>query len=170
MTDRLHELDLTYADAHNVTDPAEADQLMWGQVAADSGFRVMAFDVPAARPFSRGQDPVFVSVRADDAEELQRYWQGLSQGATVKTPLGPSGFSPLYGMLTDRFGITWVMDVAAQQAAGGRNRCRWVGAARRARRRCRAGSLSAYTASLRASISPSPARGCAASGFTWSRV
>jgi PhnB protein len=103
---------ITYAAAQNVQDPAEADQLMWGQVSAPNGFRVMAYDVPAGRPWDRGRDPFFVSVRADSAEELSRYWEGLADGATVTVELAPAPWAPLYGMLTDRFGITWVLDVA----------------------------------------------------------
>ena len=55
----------------------------------------------------------FVSVRGGDAEELQRHWDGLADGATVTVPLGPAPWAPLYGMLTDRFGVTWVLDIAA---------------------------------------------------------
>lgn len=103
---------VTYADAHAVGDPAEADQIMWGQVAAPNGFRVMAYDVPAARPWDRGQAPFFVSLRADDAAELPPYWARLAEGAAVAVDLGPAPWAPLYGMLTDRFGVTWVLDVA----------------------------------------------------------
>lgn len=103
---------VTYADAHAVQDPAEADQIMWGQVAAPNGFRVMAYDVPRARPWDRGQAPFFVSVRTDDAAELEPYWARLAEGATVVVDLGPAPWAPLYGMLTDTFGVTWVLDVA----------------------------------------------------------
>ena len=36
---------VSYKDAGNVQYSSEADQVMWGQVAADNGFRVMAYDV-----------------------------------------------------------------------------------------------------------------------------
>ena len=101
----------TYADAHAVTDPAEADQVIWGEVASEDGFHVMAFDVPAARSWDPGTIPVFVSVRGDGADQITRCWEKLSEGATVVQPLGPAGFSPLYGMIQDRFGVTWVLDV-----------------------------------------------------------
>ena len=104
---------ISYADAHAVTDPAEADQIVWGQVTSPDGFRVMAYDVPAARAWSPGEIPVFVSVRGDDAEQLTGYWQRLCDGAAITQPLGPSGFSPLYGMAKDRFGVTWVLDLQA---------------------------------------------------------
>ena len=103
----------TYADAHVDTDGAAGDQLMWGGFQAPNGLALMAFDVPPGRPFSRGTDSVFVSLRGDDPQEITRCFDVLADGGTVRTPLGPAPWgSPLYGMLDDRFGITWVMDVA----------------------------------------------------------
>jgi PhnB protein len=90
-----------------------SDQIMWGQVTASNGFRVMAYDVPEERAFSRGDDPFFLSVRGDSAEEITTLWERLAEGATITAPLAESAWAPLYGMLTDRFGITWVLDVAA---------------------------------------------------------
>lgn len=102
----------TYADAHNVQQPSEADQVMWGQVIADNGLHLMAYDAPSSVPFARGENSFFVSVRGDSPDEITRYWQQLSDGATVVADLAPAGWSPLYGMLKDRFGIVWVLDIA----------------------------------------------------------
>jgi PhnB protein len=102
---------ISYKDAHAVQNPAEADQVIWGQVTAANGFHVMAFDVPSSQSWSPGEVPFFVSVRGDSAEEITGYWTKLSEGSTIVKPLGPSGFSPLYGMVKDRFGVTWVLDV-----------------------------------------------------------
>lgn len=106
---------VTYADAHAVQDPAEADQVLWGQVAAPNGFRVMAFDVPSRLDWDAGKIPFYISVRGTDADEINRYWKGLSEGATIVQPIGPSGWSPLYGMLRDKFGVTWVIDMEVAQ-------------------------------------------------------
>ena len=103
---------VTYADAGTGADPAEADQVMWGQVAADNGFRVMAYDVPSAQPFDRGRNSFFVSVRGETAEEVAGHWERLAEDAEVVVPLGPAAWAPAYGMLTDRFGVVWVLDVA----------------------------------------------------------
>ncbi|MBQ1010392.1 VOC family protein [Micromonospora sp. M51] len=105
---------VTYADAHNVQNPAEADQIMWGQVTSAEGFQIMAYDVPSARPWSQGESPFFVSVRGSDADEITGYWKKLSEGSTVLVDLAPAGWAPLYGMLTDPFGVTWVLDVAVE--------------------------------------------------------
>lgn len=102
---------ITYADAHSVTAADEAQQIMWGQVVSADGFHVMAYDVPAHTAHDPGTIPVFVSVRGADTAEISRYWEKLADGSEVVVPLGQAAWSPLYGMLTDRFGVTWVLDV-----------------------------------------------------------
>lgn len=102
---------VTYKDAGNVQKPAEADQVMWGQVAAGNGFHIMAYDVPASRPWSPGEAPFFVSVRGPSPAEITAFWDKLSAGSTVIVPLAAAAWSPLYGMLRDPFGVTWVLDV-----------------------------------------------------------
>ena len=107
---------ITYKDAHNVQNPDEADEIMWGQVLSDNGLHVMAYDVPSALSYDQGDKPVFVSVRGDgdSADEITSYWNGLKEGATVLADLGPAAWgAPLYGMLKDKFGVTWVLDVQA---------------------------------------------------------
>ncbi|MDB5530605.1 MAG: hypothetical protein JWR51_3708 [Devosia sp.] len=112
-----HQMVISYKDAGQIQDPAEADQVMWGQVAADNGFRVMAYDVPSRVGWNPGEIPFFVSVRGNAADEITLYWEKLVDGATIVQPLAPSGWSPLYGMLKDRFGVTWVLDVESAYAA-----------------------------------------------------
>ena len=104
---------VSYQDAQNVQDPSEADQIMWGQVISDNGFHVMAYDVPAGMPWEPGQSSFFVSIRGASVEEITSYWKELSEGATVVQELAPAGWAPLYGMLNDRFGVVWVLDVIA---------------------------------------------------------
>jgi PhnB protein len=100
---------VSYGDA-GVPHPS-ADQIMWGQVRGDGGFQVMAYDVPPNLPWDQGVNSFFVSVRGDSADEITTYWKGLSDGATVVQDLAPAGWAPLYGMLKDRFGVVWVLDV-----------------------------------------------------------
>lgn len=109
---------VTDGDAGAVEDPAETDQVLWGQVLSDDGFHVMAFDVPAARPWDAGTDAFYVSVRSASTEEVSSRWARLAAapGATVLVPLAPSPWAPLYGMVRDPFGVTWVLDVSAPYA------------------------------------------------------
>jgi PhnB protein len=117
----------TYADFGMPKEVPGADQVVFGQIVADNGFRVMAYDVPAqagAAPTAAGTtrrengvtlttEPFFLSVRGETAEEVGMLWEKLAAGATVVEPYGPAQWSPAFGMLTDRFGVTWILDVAA---------------------------------------------------------
>jgi PhnB protein len=109
-------MQFTYADMGNVRDPGDADRIVWGQVAAANGFRVMAYDVAAGTPWQPGENAFFVSLRCDTVQEAETLWRGLADGAAILHPLGPAQWSPLYGMLKDRFGVTWVVDVAVAYA------------------------------------------------------
>ena len=51
-------------------------------------------------------------MRGSSLDEVRGYWDRLAVGATVVEPLAASAWSPGFGMLTDRFGVTWVLDVA----------------------------------------------------------
>lgn len=105
---------VTYKDAGNVRNADEAEWVMWGEVAAENGFHVMAYDVPSQMPWNQGENSFFVSVRGDSAEEITVLWEKLSSDSTVLRPLEPAQWAPLYGMLTDRFGVVWVLDVVSQ--------------------------------------------------------
>ncbi len=97
--------------AANAADPAEARWVMWGEVVAEDGFRVMAYDVPSGTPWEQGRDSFFVSVRVDDTEEISARWDGLvadAAGSTVLHPLAPAPWAALYGMVRDRFGVVCV--------------------------------------------------------------
>ena len=55
-----------------------------------------------------------VSVQPDSAEEAERIFKALSPGATVTMPFGQQ-FWGLFGSLTDRYGINWMVNYMPQQ-------------------------------------------------------
>jgi len=105
----------TYTDIHAAEDPAQADQIAWGQVSAPNGFRVMAYDVQPSKRYHAGENAFYIALNGTDADEITKFWAALADGADILTPLGPAAFAPLYGMLTDRFGVTWIVGASAQQ-------------------------------------------------------
>lgn len=105
----------TYGQMGASQDPAWADRIVFGQVTTDAGFRIMAFDVWPNQPYDQGTNAFYVFVHGDDADEVTRYWEALSEGAEVRQPLAPSPWAPLAGQLRDRFGVVWQLDVAAPQ-------------------------------------------------------
>ncbi|WP_227999978.1 VOC family protein [Nocardia australiensis] len=118
----------TYDDFGMPAELPGATKVVFGQVVADNGFRVMAYDVPGEdTPVTRGvpttrrengttvtKEPFFLSVRGETVEEVGAMWERLADGATVIEEFGPAQWAPAFGMLTDRFGITWILDVAAE--------------------------------------------------------
>jgi len=109
----------TYGQMGASDDPAWAERVVFGQVATESGIRVMAFDVWPGQPYEQGANSFYVFLSGDDADEITSAWQGLSDGAEIRQPLGPSAWSPLSGQLRDRFGVVWQLDVRAEAADGG---------------------------------------------------
>lgn len=124
----------TYGDFGMPTDAPGADKVVFGQVENAEGLRLMAYDVPGAAADSAAEDSAatgtttrengitltdrtfFQSLRADSLDELTGYWDALAEGATIVESLAASAWSPGFGMLTDRFGVTWVLDVRAAYA------------------------------------------------------
>jgi PhnB protein len=53
---------------------------------------------------------------ADEAE-AERVFAALADGGQVSMPLGPTFFSPRFGMVADRFRVPWMVIVASEQAA-----------------------------------------------------
>ncbi|WP_280421676.1 VOC family protein [Nocardia carnea] len=118
----------TYGDFGMPAELPDATKVVFGQLVADNGFRVMAYDVPGAAapaappaPTTRREngttvteEPFFLSVRGETVDEVGALWERLADGATVIEEYGPAQWAPAFGMLTDRFGITWVLDVAAE--------------------------------------------------------
>lgn len=112
--------------------PAElpgADRVVFGQLESADGFRVMAYDVPVGSPephrgstrrdggVTHSDESCFVSVRGDSLSEVQGYWAGLSEDASIVEEFAASAWSPGFGMLTDRFGVTWILDVVTPTSA-----------------------------------------------------
>jgi PhnB protein len=102
----------TYADIHAVEDPSQADQIAFGRVSAPKGFDIMAYDVQPSKSYNPGENAFYVTLQSTDANEIKPLWDALSDGATaILIPLAPAAFAPLYGMLTDRFNVTWIVGV-----------------------------------------------------------
>lgn len=121
----------TYGDFGMPKGAPGADKIVFSQLENEDGFRIMAYDVPredttdaaAIAGTTTRENGVtitdrtfFQSVRGEMLEEVTGYWSTLAEGAAIIEPLAASAWSPGFGMLTDRFGVTWVLDVQAEYA------------------------------------------------------
>lgn len=53
-----------------------------------------------------------LSVTADDEAQVERIYAGLADGGQVQMPLAKTFFSSRFGMVADRFGVSWMVYVA----------------------------------------------------------
>ena len=90
-----------------------ADNVMHAQLETPSGYTIMASDTPEQMPYQPGTN-ISVSLSGDDSDELHGYWDKLAEGGSVMTPLAKQMWGDEFGMLTDRFGINWMVNVAGQ--------------------------------------------------------
>lgn len=54
-----------------------------------------------------------LSLSVPDEAAAQRAFTGLSEGGKVEMPLAKTFWSPCFGMVTDRFGLGWMISLAA---------------------------------------------------------
>lgn len=98
---------------------SEADrQKLMHVCLVHGGGKLMASDVLAGFCGEEGyQKPQGFSVAftVKTVAEGERIFNALAEGGTVSMPFGPTFFSPGFGQLTDRFGISWMVDVAAAE-------------------------------------------------------
>jgi PhnB protein len=97
-----------------VQDPSESDLVMHAQLSTSDDFVLMGADTPSGVEY-RAPAGISVSVSGDDESALQGYWDALSEGGTVVMPFDTPPWGGRFGMLTDRFGIDWMVALNAPQ-------------------------------------------------------
>lgn len=74
-----------------------------------AGFRMMALD--GGQEFKK-TPAISFTVACDSVEEVEKYWNTLSEGGTVRMPLDTYPFSEKYGWCDDKFGTSWQISVS----------------------------------------------------------
>lgn len=106
----------TFADFGAAQDPSENDLIMHSMLTTPSGFTLMAADVPPRMAFSAGENAFSISLSGANTEkdELTGYFDALAVGGSVDEPLTTAPWGDTFGMVTDRFGVSWLVNIAAQ--------------------------------------------------------
>jgi PhnB protein len=104
----------TFAEFHASDDPAEQDKVMHSMLTTDNGLVLMAADTPNSMEYTTGTN-YSVSLSGEDDAELRGYWDKLTVGATIAEPLSTAPWGDSFGMLTDKFGVSWLVNIAGSQ-------------------------------------------------------
>jgi len=71
---------------------------------------LMGTDVPSVMPQVTMGTNISISLNAESEEESHKLFNGLSAGGKVDMPLEKMFWGALFGMLTDKFGIQWMVN------------------------------------------------------------
>lgn len=95
--------------------PADNDKIMHAMLEAENGIVIMASDIPSDLPFHEGSN-ISISLSGDNEKELTEYWEKLIVGGTINQPLVKAPWGDTFGMLTDKFGTDWMVNISGTKA------------------------------------------------------
>ncbi|MET4639438.1 VOC family protein [Mycetocola sp. 2940] len=101
----------TFGEYQATDDPAQIDNIMHAQLITPDGLTLMGADVMEGQDYRQGTN-FSVSLSGDDESELRGYWDGLADGATIVEPLVLAPWGDTFGMLNDRYGVSWLVNIA----------------------------------------------------------
>jgi PhnB protein len=96
-----------------VVPPGFEDKVMHASVAVGDSAFMLSDDCSGQTSGFRG---FALSLSPPDAKAAAKVFAALAEGGSVQMPLGPTFWSPAFGMLTDRFGVGWMINVAGEGA------------------------------------------------------
>jgi PhnB protein len=94
--------------------PPPADKVMHGCLQIGESQLLVSDGFAKGQPEFKG---ISLSLTAASDAEARRLFDALAAGGQVQMPLGPSFFASSFGMLTDRFGVAWMV-IAGVKADG----------------------------------------------------
>ena len=105
---------MTFAEMGGMGMPEDEQLLvMHGQLDAE-GILLMVADTPSV--MGQAVPAGFsVALSGDDDTVLRGWWAGLSEGATIQEELTVAPWGDGFGMLQDRFGTPWMVNISGAQ-------------------------------------------------------
>ena len=85
----------------------------WDEKIMHSALRIGTANLMASDGCSEGGkfESFSLSLSVANESEAREKFDALAQGGQVQMPLGKTFWSPCFGMVTDRFGIGWMIGV-----------------------------------------------------------
>ena len=105
----------TFQEFHASQDPSEDNLVMHAELEAGNGITFMASDTPNRMEYKPGSN-FSMSLSGDNEAELAGYFDKLSAGGHITQPLVKAMWGDTFGMLTDKFGVAWLVNITAPKA------------------------------------------------------
>jgi predicted 3-demethylubiquinone-9 3-methyltransferase (glyoxalase superfamily) len=101
----------TFLDAEVVSRTDGEDGKVQRAMLSLKGQQVMLFDSPPVHDFTFTPSFSFL-IECEDEAELERLAAALPEGGKVMMPPGDYGFSRRFAWVSDRFGVSWQLNLA----------------------------------------------------------
>jgi PhnB protein len=101
----------SFKEANAAQTPDREDLIMHGQLITADGMTLMGSDDP-----EREGHNASVALSGEDEAVLRAYWDKLTDGATILAPFETAPWGDTFGILTDKFGIRWLINATAPKA------------------------------------------------------
>ncbi|GLK15963.1 VOC family protein [Herbiconiux flava] len=102
----------TFGDFGMPVEPGEEHLVMHAQLTTASGLVLMLSDTPTHMELNVGNNiSVSLSGGPGESDELHGYFDRLAEGGTVTEPLVEAPWGDSFGMVVDRFGINWLVNI-----------------------------------------------------------
>lgn len=98
-----------YPDASGQPSSDPGAKIMHAQLVRGGTPILMASDTPQAGSLQRGNN-FSVAIDCDSVEEADRLFAALSRSGEIRMPLTDAPWGARFGMLTDQFGIQWLIN------------------------------------------------------------
>ncbi len=102
----------TFDEAKMARTPEEKNRIVHANLKNEA-VTLMASDGMINQPPKFG-DNVSMSIQGQDREKLTEIFNKLAEGGKVNMPLAKQFWGDTYGMLTDKFGIHWMINITSQ--------------------------------------------------------
>lgn len=99
----------TFKEYNASRNPSDDEKIMHSVIESE-GITFMGSDTPSTMEYKSGSN-IGMSLSGEDEEELRGYWQKLSEGGNIFMPLEKAIWGDIFGMLTDKFGINWMVNI-----------------------------------------------------------
>lgn len=96
---------------------SEGEMVIHVALPIGDGNVLMGSDRPASMGKVTKGDSVQISIQSDSSAETDRLFNGLSAGGEITMPLQETFWGARFGMLTDKFGIQWMINQDLNQSA-----------------------------------------------------
>lgn len=103
----------TYAESGAPTTPSQKDKIIHADLKNDTLSFMASDDAPDHRvEMGNNVHMSIVGAQADQAK-LTEYFNKLSEGGKIDMPLAKQFWGDTFGMLTDKFGVHWMVNISA---------------------------------------------------------